>query len=333
LAYIFSRIAGVRVLGDSVLIVADGLSNEVRIFDLSGRFLRSMGGAGQGPGEFESMVGLAGCYSDSVAVLDMAGRVSTFSLDGRFGRRVRVSSTPGGELPAYELACGSEGLLVVNGAGDAGFPRPQGLFWNRSHVFTGTLYGGLSADLGEFPASRHWGVQGVSRLHPFGNRTVFAVGEGTVYLGTSEEHEIRVHDGDGSLTGFIRWSGGDLRLRSGEIEAWVESEVQQTAGVARVRVRGQLESMEYPVSRPSYTQLLLDPLGNLWALQFDPALRSAQEWWVFDPEGVWLGSMSFPPAFRLMDARGQLVAGIETDDLGVERVVVYGLQKGGGGAT
>ncbi len=50
LPYLFSNIAGVVVLADGTIVVADGQSREVRFFDRSGQFLSAVGGEGEGPG-------------------------------------------------------------------------------------------------------------------------------------------------------------------------------------------------------------------------------------------------------------------------------------------
>ena len=48
----FSAIRGMGRLSDGSVAVVDQASAEVRIFDASGRHLRSMGQPGEGPGEF-----------------------------------------------------------------------------------------------------------------------------------------------------------------------------------------------------------------------------------------------------------------------------------------
>jgi hypothetical protein len=325
--YIFSGVVGVRLFGDSLVVVADGGSLELRFFDLEGRFLRSVGGEGGGPGEFQSMEDLLGCYPDSVVVLDQSGGLTTFSLDGEFTRRSPVYSTPGGPRPPYRFSCGSDGLIIVNGSGSRGFPRPDGLFWNRSHVFIGRLPQGASVDLGEYPTSQHWGTQGVSRLHPFGRMTTFAVGGGEVYLGIAEGHEIRVYDSLGGLTRVIRWLGESLRVGAKEVQEYVEWAVQRVAAGAQPGMRRYLEEMEWPSTEPSYRDLFVDEAGNLWVLRFDSIGDSDQRWWVFDKAGMWLGQISLPHGFMLTDVTRNFVVGIETDELGVERATLYELRK------
>ena len=51
--YIFGDVSSVAVGPSGIVCVADRLGSTVRAYDLSGRFLGTIGGEGQGPGEFQ----------------------------------------------------------------------------------------------------------------------------------------------------------------------------------------------------------------------------------------------------------------------------------------
>jgi hypothetical protein len=51
-AYSFTNVVGVRALPDGGFLVAEGPARELRLFDGNGRHVRSIGRAGDGPGEF-----------------------------------------------------------------------------------------------------------------------------------------------------------------------------------------------------------------------------------------------------------------------------------------
>jgi hypothetical protein len=48
---------------------------------------------------------------------------------------------------------------------------------------------------------------------------------------------------------------------------------------------------------------------------------------VFDPDGRWLGEVEMPSRFYPWDFGEDWLLGVETDDLGVEYVVLYSLNK------
>ncbi|MDE0651039.1 MAG: hypothetical protein OXI12_11940, partial [Gammaproteobacteria bacterium] len=54
---LFGRIVSVALDGAGNFIVADRQSGDIRIFDAAGIHLRTLGGPGEGPGEFQALVG------------------------------------------------------------------------------------------------------------------------------------------------------------------------------------------------------------------------------------------------------------------------------------
>jgi hypothetical protein len=50
-------------------------------------------------------------------------------------------------------------------------------------------------------------------------------------------------------------------------------------------------------------------------------------WTVFDADGRMLGDIVFPTRFRPLHSGGDFVLGVWKDQLGVERVGMYGLEK------
>lgn len=71
--------------------ILDGTSQEIQVFDAEGGYLRTLGGRGQGPGEFREALGPAIAQGDTLWVADgLAPRYSIFAPDGTFiGTRVR----------------------------------------------------------------------------------------------------------------------------------------------------------------------------------------------------------------------------------------------------
>lgn len=90
-------------LGDIIAVAADsrdniyildGLTQEIQVFDAGGGFLRTLGGQGQGAGEFREALGPAIAPGDTLWVADQgAPRYSIFGPDGTLiGTRVRKAT-------------------------------------------------------------------------------------------------------------------------------------------------------------------------------------------------------------------------------------------------
>lgn len=86
----FNRIMSIAVDGGGNIYVLDYKESHVKVFDKSGRYLRTIGRKGQGPGELESTHALDLFYpSDSLFVLEGA-RISVFDSTGKFSRSLSL---------------------------------------------------------------------------------------------------------------------------------------------------------------------------------------------------------------------------------------------------
>jgi hypothetical protein len=82
------------------------------------------------------------------------------------------------------------------------------------------------------------------------------------------------------------------------------------------------DMMPFPEEFPSFAQLVRDDHGRIWARRYWTPPDTREEWLVFD-DGRWIGTLASPIGFRVMDIRGDRLAGIWQDSLGVEYVRVY----------
>ena len=80
------------------IFILDYLTQEIHVFDAEGGFLRTLGGQGEGPGEFRDALGPAIAPGDTLWVADQrAPRYSLFGPDGTFiGTRIRRGAASGG---------------------------------------------------------------------------------------------------------------------------------------------------------------------------------------------------------------------------------------------
>lgn len=76
---IFGWVTDAKFDADGNVVVLDRMAQDVRVFDVAGRFLTSFGGNGDGPGEFRDPVGLAILSGGRIVVADRRGRLETFA--------------------------------------------------------------------------------------------------------------------------------------------------------------------------------------------------------------------------------------------------------------
>lgn len=78
----FGRIAGVAVREDNLLAVFDEALTTLRLYDASGRFIRTVGRKGAGPGEYAQANGLAFLPNGQLALWDPGtARITLYDLD------------------------------------------------------------------------------------------------------------------------------------------------------------------------------------------------------------------------------------------------------------
>lgn len=108
-----------------------------------------------------------------------------------------------------------------------------------------------------------------------------------------------------------------------EISAMRESGRTFAPQPARDRIRAALDP---PSCLPPVTDLVVDRDGPVW-LRGPEVGEATLRWTAVDSGGRIEGFVELPPAVDLMIADGNRLCGVETDELGVERVVGYAVHR------
>ena len=85
--------------------------------------------------------------------------------------------------------------------------------------------------------------------------------------------------------------------------------------------------MVFPEAFPAFSSLLSDDRGRVWA-EIYPLLHADERRWLVFEAGRAVGEVRVPAAFRVMAVGEDHLAGVWTDDLGVEFVRIYRLDEG-----
>lgn len=317
---LFRAVDAVRT-PDGRIIVANGGSQELRFFDGGGSFLYSAGAEGQGPEEFLGMSRIWLLERDSLLVYDYQNqRYVVLGLDGTFGRTVRLD-VPGQGLawPEDMLADSlilASSSLVDERAADAGPGVRRDSSVIRLFGFDGAVVDSLGVFAGsDVFVSTNRGSPVVASGQ-FGRDAQVAAHGDRWFYGSSDTYEIEVRKLDGSLLSIIRRE--------------VEERRMPPDFAARVRERQQgtfWEQIPLPEVLPFYERFKVDTEGNLWVLDYRLERDDPQVWSVFDAGGRWLGEVETPPGGRVTRFGADSVLGVWTDELDVEQVRIYRLEK------
>jgi hypothetical protein len=137
--------------------------------------------------------------------------------------------------------------------------------------------------------------------------------------------EIRCRDLD-RLRRIIRVDLPPRPVTEAHIAAYWAEAMATANDRARDALRRMRDMMPFPATFPAFTQLLADDAGRLWARRYRTPDDSAESWLVFDG-GRWVARLETPVGYRVMDVRGDRVAGVWQDSLGVEFVRVYRIRE------
>jgi len=332
---VFGEVPGAVRLNSGTVVVADAQAGELRYFDPERRLLHRVGRRGQGPREFIYIAGLARCRGDTLLVLDSRRTfLQAWTPDATFAGTMDLSDLAEHGFASPEpgaLACNDRGTMVFvdrrpslpEGGGDGPTRSVVPIVVRRAD---GSLY-----ELGEFPGGeryfyRHPGG-GSSGPRPLGKRTLVAVGDSLIYVGTGDDYEVALYSLDGDRVGTLRDSVETRPITDKLVDAFIDRILGETEDPAeRRRARSHYEALEYPDRTPAYLDMLAGRDGHLWIEAF--RLPGApQRWRVYTADGKRVAAVEMPPRFRLVEAGDDYLLGVARDDNDVEYVRIYGLVK------
>jgi len=323
--------------GDIVLI--DGGTREVRLYDVDGQFVKTMGGRGSGPGEFQDPAQVLVTATDEMVVWDNANyRITRFDAAGEF---TGVQSVDRSRLfnivepPLYPWTAGllPDGQVVVRLIEKSekmtpGKSRPRSgalrVSADLSQIDTLMFFGGTE----QVNVRAPWGLTPI--VPPLAKTTLIAI-QPTLprtCMGDQEGPEAVCFGPGGSATA-IRWISEAAAVTDWEVAAWRDTILEMyTLKMAEADARRVLEDVTAAPVRPYFSRLVLDRVGNLWVEQApviwtDPG---PVDYLVFDPEGVLLGAVTLPP-IDVLEIGDDYVLGIYRDEMEVEYLRVHAIKK------
>ena len=328
------QVAGLGRLSDGRVAVLSSGSKSLRLFHPSGRLSKSIGRAGEGPGEFDHPAYLQVLPGDTLAVWsDWFGYVSYFDTTGTVvnhrridaGRIFEQTKTPGQTPPErihMPLADGS--FLVIVHPRDVPIPDSDEFFrpsWGFVRIDTADVahslgwWGGIEQRVSRsFDPTTRWPF-------PLFGVVSHVAGGGdplTVYVSNGDRDEVHQFSPSGDPRRIFRRTIGPIPITDAERER-AKVAILEANRWAR---REALDALPPQDFHPPVSSLLVDATGHLWVR------HQAGRWSVFHPEGRWLGTLTMPFQGSAPWVGEDLILGVRKDpDTGVERVEGYRLNR------
>ena len=325
----FGRVYDVALGPNQSVFVADDMNQEIRVFGLDGAHRFTVGRKGEGPGEFDGLYSVAWLGDRLLALDPHLGRISEFSAEGEYlgQRRIRgAMSSSGGPGWVRFWRVGAEhaffGTIPVNMA--------PGRWWQFVGVDSRGETGDTLVQLAG-PSAATINCEIGDRISffniPFGTELVQRPGPGgMLYSAMTDAYRIA-----------LSTAGDDTaRVIERELPAEPISDDEWATGNSSYRaVRDTFPLMRCdplrpprPDAKPFIEAIDIAYDGKLWV---EVIREAGNRWEVFDTDGRLLASLPAPVRGRLAPAiSADHVLTVRKDDLGLDHVDVWRIERGGG---
>lgn len=327
----FGCITDVILVDGGRVAVADALASQVHVFTLAGEHVASLGGPGEGPGEFSDVSQLQFIGGDSVLIWDRdLRRLSRFHLEERFiDTRGLGDVRWDGELAFLDGVAQLESGHLVGREGRDFSGDGLGVTRDTAYFFAIGPDGPAVEIIDRVPG--RWTVRtefeglNLFRYQPMTPSPRWSVLRDTLYIIAGEHYEVRKVMLDGSKT-LLRRDLTPAKVTEEDRALLIEELVAGVPSDQQAQARRLYSSMALPQRLPAYSDVLVDPDGYVWAELFrTPGIGPGKSWDIYAQDGQFLGTVSSPEGLDILDASLDHVAGIWTDDLDVQHIRVHRL--------
>jgi hypothetical protein len=339
--YQFGAIAGagsIAVASDGRIVVLDMQGQHLKVFSPDGKYERTIGGPGGGPGEIAP--GASAVLvppGDTILVSDIGNqRANLYLLDGTFVRSFGLAFTDG--IPfRWELT--SDGRIITQTRRLA-FPGSTGTADTTDVIAVRRLDGTVGDTLMTVPSGKTISFAGgAPEWHFFSAEPMWALFGDRILYAVNDRFRIGVHGMGGLLERVIEkpftrapvTEADQNTLKDTFQKLFVQQGVPpQMASqlMTRVHIAEFYPAFAQVLAGPNHTILVqrIEPLSELTeeereGLDLTSGLMAGRDWDVFDAEGRYLGVVTMPLKFQPIQFRGSEIYGVQRDELDVQYVV------------
>lgn len=335
-----SNVGEVAVLSDGRLVVEDDQSSELWMFDPTAA-PRQLASRGDGPGEIRNVESIAVGQADSIFVFDRRhARMTVLDPTGTMSGAVDLPRDVEGEGALLVSAWPLGDRIVLHSIrfSDPGDPTEGMRLGSAMSMVRLAARSGLPDDRAvRFPAGLTLINQRFDGRSPFAADPAIIVGGGVVVHARGAGYQLEVRASDLSPIRTIQWPGTRRPLSDADVarvRTDVEDRFARTGRASPERVRALLDQLfapeVVPEELPALGALLLDDAGRIWVQAFrmgSEEWRQEDAWHVLDPSGRPLAQLILPAETRLAAVHGDRVVLISRDELEVQHLGVYALER------
>jgi hypothetical protein len=331
----FNGVTGIVRMPGGEIIVANGTSQELRVFWSSGRYLRTLTGSSR-TGVMRSLDRIwrgAGDTIYAAEILPASSSVWVFTLSGVVSSTQVGASNAGGVFPVDRFP---DGQLVVSAASRRPAPAVMGLTYTDSlplgvltlRDLVPTWIGSLRNEMLMVPSGGRGRAGGrVAIAYPFGRSTSVAVSGDRLWLGDSETGTITQHDATGRGLAVFSSPTPTRALDTVMIRRGRMSQINDAMNWNdRARVDASYP-LPFPRNAPRFARFLPGLNGELWIELFREDPSASRSYVIVNRDGKPIGRATMPRRMIPMEVGSADLIGVLTDEDGLEHVVRYSLRR------
>lgn len=310
------------------LAIVDGGSSSIRLFDARGRFVRSVGRDGSGPGEFRLPTWIGGCWGGGYAAWDFGRKVVYYDSLWNYRDEVPI---PAAVTSARPLACLTGGVIVATVETGGRVPEGGGLVRLPTSVLRIRPREGRVDTIATFAGTEYF----FSRRSPtfldvpLGRATRVAVRLQDVVVASTDSTTLHVLSLNGAPV--TQWPLG-LTRRHASLDDQRRAFEERLEALQLLRTRRMLRPLLEELPRvdqfPYFETLVTDDSARIWIKTYDGAGTPWRLWQVVGDRGGVRATVRLPAKAQVTTIAQGCIVAIERDSVGTERVRVYGMRTG-----
>lgn len=316
--------------------VTDWDKREILKYDPSGKYIRTIGRKGQGPGEFQNLSVARFDREGTLYVTDLSSqRISFFDKDGTYLRQTPLPDvfedlyigTTGGYISSRTIPAESDGGMA--------FKIIDGFFNDKFELATefNVRLSAYKPPSGRDATSRAKFTAGILSDIAFRPSPMHLVAaDGTIYFGYPENYAVDVYSPEGRKVKTITRAYEPIKVSVKDKDYFAVMRatpfVTRTGGRSDDEIRDILKYIEYPENKPAYQGLAVMENGWLVVLvEFAAGEYSLFD--IFDENGRYIGQFKadLPADYgRYFFFKNGKVYALETDEEGYKFVKRYSIK-------
>jgi hypothetical protein len=341
--YEFTTVRHVAVGPTGAMYVTQGLEQEIRVYDAQGKYVRTIGRKGGGPGEFMGL-GTIGFVGDTLYTTDFQQRrITLFRADGSLITTIVADASQGSLRTDSVVFRPSPVVLLADGTALGSASYASHLVANgqitRAPVYRLTRTARVLETVAWLPVGSGQGAvqSGSSALffiQPVSDAPMaeFAAKAGRLYM---VERAARAGSNTFRVTaiaarGDTLWDRSfpyrPLPLGPGVADSILNVAARRFSGGRGGFTSDQIRKAVFiPDHQVTVTRVIVATDGSLWLRREE--FGDPIAWTVIDPQGRIAATLSLPRNVRPMTVVGDNVWGVELDDVDVPTLVRWRVRK------